>query len=160
MCLSGMRQAKSKPRTQSVHQVEEYGSLESIYGVESIQHTVARQSGKKYYVNLQLSVLGQRFYSLRCQIDTAATVNVMPRDALRYLTANPDNILSTSDTTLEMYNNSTVTPCGQCTLLCQRDNQLHQIDFPWPVTDTRGKSPLITGIDSLCLNWSTFTLMR
>ena len=48
-----------------------------------------------------------------------------------------------------MYDNSTVAPVGQCTLLCQRDSRVHKIDFQ--VTDTLGKSPIISGSDSIRL---------
>ena len=156
VCLSNatvpkpIRTEVTEPK--SVYEVVSYESDDSIYHIDHEVHTVKAKQGKskgeKYFANLDIASQGKCFTKIKCQIDTAATVNVMPISHLETL-ANIDNIVQPSLCRLKMYDNSTLIPEGQCTLSCKRNGRMYLLDFQ--ITEASNKYPLISGSDCVRL---------
>lgn len=114
---------------------------------------IRTRPGQKYFANIKVINQANPYSqstSLKFQIDTGATCNIMPKDYLEQL---GPYTLGPSNSVMYMYNNVEVIPDGTIELLCRRNNRSLTLQFQ-VVSGQQfsNKSPLICGTDCELLN--------
>ena len=64
------------------------------------------------------------------QLDCGATCNLLPRKVFSSIMGNPQDLyFKRTSATLKMYNGSTMSPLGECTLRCTKGEVCKDVDF-------------------------------
>ena len=102
----------------------------------------------KYFATVPCSTTGDKFSALKFQIDSAATCNTISEESVAKCF--PDVTLNKSRYILHPYGDSQPTPLGQITLLCEKFNKYHTLEFQvLPTRIITGKPALLSGKDSV-----------
>lgn len=148
---SYLRGPTKKRDVHSLHlsEVDETGPYEQCYSLEPRAPTpTPSASGKRYFVNLDMSETWSIFTSIKVQIDTAATCNTISDKTLAELL--PTAKIRHSPYLLYPYGDSKpIKPLGQVELMCERLNKYDMLVFQvLPESMLRHKPALLSGYDS------------
>ena len=106
--------------------------------------------GKKYYAILPLLERGNKFTNIKCQIDTAASVNTMPESVLHLISPNPQ--IRKTNAQLHPYSGPPIKPVGTVELCCELRGHYETLTFYVVPSDAISpKPPLLSGSDCVKL---------
>ena len=110
---------------------------------------------KRYFVSLWFngdnSISGKS--QVQCHLDTGATCNVMPFNTLCEIMQNGNPVMQPTNTKLKLYDDSVVSPLGECDLNCIYNGDKYKLNFK--IVEGSQK-PLLSG--ETCINMGLITV--
>ena len=127
MCRLNQQKQQSRQQVHQVTEEQEEDSDESVYQVEYIG-ALHHNEGKKFFIPLHiLDESGDA--TIKCQLDTGATCNVMSFNDLCAIKQHGDPQLASTTAKLKLYDNSFLSVQGECNLLCEVNGKRHKLNF-------------------------------
>ena len=147
VCLQTEKAEKSK-----VHVVEETDSDDSVFTIHS-------PDSKQWFVDVKMK-LEHHKNTLKCQIDTGASCNIMSRKELHRLTNGKDPLLKPTKTKLKQYDGATISPLGTCQISCKVGESREILEFLIVDMDKRATATLLSASASVKLRIITVNMVN
>ena len=139
----------SRPK---VNIVEETDSDESIYTLNAL-------TDKQWFVNVTMSVQNNN-KTVKCQIDTGASCNVISTSVLSSITKQKKLRITPTKTKLKLYDGGTLIPVGKCTINCTVGKVTETLEFHVVEIEGKDTSTLLSAAASVKLGIMTVNVVN
>ena len=131
-CTGGSHSSRNLHANQNLNYVQEDsdGSQFEEYTIDVITYQVSAVEEKKHPKQLFTSVKVNNAKDVTFQLDCGATCNLLSLKEFSSIMGDPKDLyLKKTSAILKMYNGTTVTPLGKCTLKCAKGEMSRDADF-------------------------------